>query len=223
MNQVAKFNPVVEPKSQQDLLFVELRKIVTTRACAVLRAELAKWIRDPRITAVHKLVANGKLINNRTKIEGGYDAQKTAAMLLGHSSVLKRIEYFRDYSFRSFSTGVANKFEVAYSRYPVGGFYDWHTDHHLAPPHKGENLVIEGVRRRVLNFVLFLTEGTGGNLELCGDNQVGGGTIRVGPEYVCEPEIGKFILFPSYYAHRVTKTTGIRECLHGHVCVGFEG
>lgn len=92
---------------------------------------------------------------------------------------------------------------LQYSKYKVGGHYDWHVD-------SGPNI---GVHRK-LSFVLGLTdpdEYEGGDLEINATGNLNNAvSLRI--------KKGHLVAFPSYVAHRVTPvTSGQRLTLVGWV------
>lgn len=150
-------------------------------------------------------------INRREKLYDSGLAAKVTVDILTRPELIAASKPLNDYSWRMYFNGFADRFETAISKYPAGGFYRWHTDHTSL--------------RRLLVFIVFLSEEVGGNLEICtaaldNDFLKNGGHKTLDPEFICDPEIGKLIMFPSYYPHRVRSCTADRYVMHGHVCLG---
>ena len=141
---------------------------------------------------------------------------QVAKDLLTHYQMHPVIAEFRDYSYRTYYNGYGDRYEAALVRYPAGGAYRWHTDHQY----------LKSKERRILLYVLFLTgPETGGtfqvNTEPLTNEAVAGGKLgELEVEAQITPEVGRFMLCPTWVAHRVTRTTGVREILLGHVCLG---
>ena len=77
---------------------------------------------------------------------------------------------------------------------------------------------------RLLNFSLYLTEDCGGAMEVndrmnCDKEKNKDWLKEVEPTHRVEPRIGRLVMMPSYYLHRITASTGVREVLFGHVNV----
>lgn len=157
------------------------------------------------------------IIVDRTKVYNTRDAVSVTSKLLTEKSVWDSVENFRDYSWKAYYSTLAQKFEVALSHYPDGHFYRWHCDHYEADTERDKQPM------RVLNFILFLSDNPGGELDIS--------TEAVTEEYLKEhgfnftpnitfpPKTGDMVIFPSYYVHQVRPTVGVREVMHGHVCL----
>ena len=106
-------------------------------------------------------------------------------------------------NFDKFKLDLTEFTPLQYSKYKVGGHYDWHMD-------SGPNI---GVHRK-LSFVLGLSDPDdyeGGELELNATGNLANATIM-------KIKKGHLVVFPSYIAHRVTPvTSGQRLTLVGWV------
>ena len=157
------------------------------------------------------------VIVDRIKVYNTRWATSVAAKLLTEKSVWDSVEDFRDYAWKAYYATLAQKFEVALSRYPDGHFYRWHCDHYEADVAKHNQPM------RVLNFVLFLSDNPGGELDISTEAVTEDYLEQYGfnftPNISFPPKIGDMVIFPSYYVHRVRPTVGVRETLHGHICL----
>jgi hypothetical protein len=152
-------------------------------------------------------------VQERWKLFDPLYGKYVAIQLLCSGALQDVVASINDYAYRMFFAGYTKDFEWAYGRYSGGGGYRWHHD---MPPMR--------TYFRLLNFSLYLTEDCGGALEINDNmncdtwrnkdwlNEVEA-TVRV------EPKIGRLVMMPSYYLHRVTPSTNVREVLFGHVSV----
>lgn len=119
-----------------------------------------------------------------------------------------------DYSWRCVYSRCPGTYEVGVSRYQPGGSgYTWHTDH------------ADGLAR-VLNFIIFLNDVEGGELEWCSDamaqHQMQSDCpdelkFDAEPEGVVETRKGRLVIAPAHYPHRVRTSPSLRVVLHGHM------
>ena len=149
-------------------------------------------------------------IKDRYKLFEPLYGKYVTIQILCSGALQELAKNINDYVYRMYACGFTKDYEWAYGRYEKGGGYRWHADH---PPMREYF--------RYLNFSLFLTENCGGALEI--NSSVSSidwerkGKVDVAVEFTVEPKIGRFVMMPCYYLHRVAPSTSQREVLFGHV------
>jgi Rps23 Pro-64 3,4-dihydroxylase Tpa1-like proline 4-hydroxylase len=209
--------PVIAHKK---LNILEVRDCLYDDTLDLLREELEENIfRNSKWTQHDFQEGPEGLIVDRSKVYSTRMATNVAAKLLTEKSIWNAVEDFRDYSWKAYYSTLAKKFEVALSRYPDGHFYRWHCDHYDSDLLYGQHQSM-----RVLNFVLFLSGNPGGELDISTEAVTERYLEEHGfngftPTISFSPKIGDIVIFPSYYVHQVRPTVGVREVMHGHVCL----
>ena len=134
--------------------------------------------------------------------------------LIWSKKVRKKILPLGDLSWKWFLIGKTVGFEVQATFYSKpDDHYDWHVDHvHL------KNDLSAG---RVLNYILYLTELKGGELQLSDDFGLADSPKRNIDYHVgmtIKPEKNKLVIIPSWIPHRVLPTPkGERITINGHI------
>ena len=203
--------------THKSLNILEIQDCLYDDTLELLREELEENVFRNGKCTTHDLQKDQRgVVVDRTKVYSTPVATSVSAKLLTERAIWNATADLRDYVWKAYYATLTQRFEVALSRYTDGQFYQWHCDHYLSGvPPKEQPL-------RLLNFVLFLTENPGGELDIS--------TEAVTDEYFQEhgftgftpiitfpPKIGNMVIFPSYYVHQVRPTVGVREVMHGHI------
>ncbi len=204
--------------THRNLNIIELQDCMYSDTIQLLRDEL-EWhaSRNSEFTTHDRQEDERGLIVDRIKVYDTDWAKKVTAKLMTEKAVWEASADLRDYAWKAYYTTMACRFEVALSRYSDGQFYDWHCDHYM-PKWKEEKTPL-----RILNFIMFLTDNPGGELDVSTEPVTEEYLEEYGfnftPEMTFPPKVGDMVIFPSYYVHRVRPTVGVREVLHGHICL----
>jgi hypothetical protein len=151
---------------------------------------------------------------DRVDLDRGPVLDELFAMLTS-DDLIERVEGFDDLAFRLYWSGAVRSWQAFVSTYDFAGMgYRWHVD--------------QGIDARALNFIINLNEpsgryvGAGGYLELSTqpfslnrDGEEG----RMRATVKLAPRLGRLLIFPACYPHRVTRATFGRMTCHGHFCV----
>ena len=107
----------------------------------------------------------------------------------------------------------ASSFEVQVTLYEKpDDLYVWHVDHSSLEPNSN---------RRILNYILYLTEPEGGNLDITDDYTYKGEDLLnksfpIGTSI--KPKKNRLVIMPSWIPHRVNPvTSGKRLTINGHI------
>lgn len=120
--------------------------------------------------------------------------------------LVERAEQFDDLAWRLYWSGAIAGWQAFVSRYTPGGIgYTWHVD--------------QGIDRRALNWILNLDEPRGGALEISGQafsfERPDAPNMRAAIRLA--PKVGRLVMFPACYPHRVMPAAGVRTTCHGHL------
>ena len=121
--------------------------------------------------------------------------------------LLKLTENLGDFAWICFNNRFTKTFELQVTEYLKNNKYDWHTDFEL-------------MRMRMLNYIFYLTEPEGGELQI--SNEVLNSFNFEKQEFniykSIKPKINRLVIMPSWLAHRVTPIiSGKRLTVNGHI------
>ena len=128
--------------------------------------------------------------------------------MLWSKKVTEPASKFGDLSWKWFVCRFALGFEVQVTSYKLKNHYKWHVDHA-----DGDG--------RILNYILYMTEVDGGELEVCDITTLKIGT-KAGDKYhktiSIKPKKNRLVIIPTWIIHRVNPVkTGNRITINGHI------